>query len=178
MKILEYIVLIALAAASSSALFTAASASRAGLKPRLSIGATLWKTCPRTNAPPCGNAPKSATVPASLTAPRPLRCAANTAKRCCMPQKSRPRAGCPPPKRSPREAPKRCPAHRLRKSPVQRKRLYKRRPHRNISCTKRTAHGTRKTAAIGCFILYISVQAGAVCECTGRSVRSSSNRTV
>jgi len=79
---------------------------------------------------------------------------------------------------SPREAPKRCPAHRLRKSPVQRKRLYKRRPHRNISCTKRTAHGTRKTAAMGCFILYISVQAGAVCECTERSVRSSSNRTV
>lgn len=31
------------------------------------------------------------------------------------------------------------------KARVQRKRLYKRRPHRNISCTKRTAHGTRKT---------------------------------
>ena len=62
MKILEYIVLIALAGASSSALFTAASASHAGLKPRLSIGATLWKTCPRTNAPPCVNVPKSAIV--------------------------------------------------------------------------------------------------------------------
>ena len=81
------------------------------------IGATLWKTCPRTNAPPCGNAPKSATVPASLTAPRPLRCAANTAKRCCMPQKSRPRAGCPPPKRKPTRSSKTMPCTSSTKKP-------------------------------------------------------------
>lgn len=74
MKILEYIVLIALGGRPHlrAVIYGCIRISR-GLRPRLSIGATLWKTCPRTNAPPWRERAQKRDRPGFLDRPRPLR---------------------------------------------------------------------------------------------------------